>query len=169
MTGDGPAFLGSRGWATILPLSASNKGPPLFEGVICGSWVIMRRFLHPLFAFLVVLGVTGAELRLPEAPAALCSCGGSGSPCGMPQRSPQPCGTSAPSPLAAPVQPVAAVAEAVASTRLSQQPPRPWSETWAWVREFQAEAGVSKDVSARDPGPPLLASERVARLNIFRI
>ena len=135
-----------------------------------GLLVFMRRFFPALIALLVVLGAMGAELRLVETPAMLCCCGGSGhQSCGMPQRSPHPCGNSIPAPVAAPSRTVAIVVEAVTTAQQRVKEPRPWSATWVWVTDFGPEASALGPVLPVDTGPPPLASERRAQLGVFRI
>jgi hypothetical protein len=135
----------------------------------------MDKFLRILFAFLVVIGATGAELRLPQEAAQVdmdCTLSPDGTcPCGMPmpQRGPQPCNTSIPSPVAAPTRTVAAVAECATAADQVAREPKPWPAAWALLPRLEDERAMAPEPLRVDTGPPLLASERTAQLRVFRI
>lgn len=135
----------------------------------------MDRFLRILFALLVAIGATGAELRLPQESVRMdmdCGVSADGTcPCGMPMpgRSPQPCNTSAPSPVAVPTRTVTAVIECATAADRRVHEPRPWPASWIVLPRFEDEKWMASEPIPVDTGPPLLASQRTARLRVFRI
>lgn len=134
----------------------------------------MRRFIYCLFALLVVIGATGAELQLPQetAPVAMdCQPSGGICPCGMPmpQRGPQPCNTSVPSSMAVPTPKVTAVGESATSANQTVREPKPWPAAWTLLALLQDERTMASEPIPLDAGPPLLVSERLARLRVYLI
>lgn len=134
----------------------------------------MDRLLRILFALLVAIGATGAELRLPQGMAPIemdCQSSNGTCPCGMPMplRGPQPCNTSVPSPVAVPTRTFSTVIEYATSADRAVEEPRPWPATWALLPRFEDEKWMVSEPVPMDTGPPLLASERSARLRVFRI
>jgi hypothetical protein len=138
--------------------------------------IVMRRFLHFLFAIAVVFGTTGAGLRRTlEVPAACgCGCGEaidpveSTCPCGMPMRSPQPCGSGAAQGLPSPTRAVVEQVVAVSSARRTESHPCPLP----LVLEFRVEAErrLPDPVSGgRGTDPPRRSLDRLAQLSVFRI
>jgi len=131
----------------------------------------MDRLLRILFALLVVIGATGAELRLPESrPDMDCPVSADGTcPCGMPMPTPQSCGHSLPSPGVAPTRAVSVLIECAASADRAMQEPRPWPAAWSLPPRLQNARYATLEVIPVDTGPPLPASERAARLRVFLI
>lgn len=123
----------------------------------------MNRFLRILLALLVAIGAMGAEL--PPSRAVRMDCGGA-CPCGMPA---QPCETSAPAPLGTPSRVVAVVAEHPATVERWAREPKPWPAEWAPLPRSWNTSRMTFLWLSVDTGPPLLASERAAQLEIFRI
>lgn len=132
----------------------------------------MDRFLRILFALLVVIGATGAELRLPQESVAAemdCPVSADGTcPCGMPMPEPRPC-TSIPSPVAPPSRTVSVVVAQAAAADPVPVEPKPWPRTWESDWSEPALVRMSAEPIPCDTGPPLLASERSAHLGVFRI
>ena len=133
----------------------------------------MNRFLRFLFALLVAIGATGAELQPPVRRAMdCCPVGDEGPcPCGMPApaRGPQSCGSPAPAPVAPPVRAAAVVAEIAVAADTVVPEPLPWPAAWHLDHVALDEAQYQVEPIPVDTGPPLLASERSSRLRVFRI
>jgi hypothetical protein len=133
----------------------------------------MDRLLRILFALLVAIGATGAELRLPQASFQVdmdCGPGADGTcPCGMPMPGPEPCTITLPSPMAAPTRTVTAVSEPVATADPAGPEPKPWPPTSLMLPLCEGAQPMLPEFRVLDTGPPLLASERAARLRVFRI
>lgn len=132
----------------------------------------MDRLLRIVLALLVTLGAIGAELQPPQASMPMdmeCPVLPDGTcPCGMPMPEPGPC-VVIPSPVMAPVRTMTVVVEyATAADRIAQEP-HPWPVAW----ERSLASGEAKWIGIKpipaDTGPPPLASERTARLRVFRI
>jgi len=133
--------------------------------------IVMRRFLHFFFAIAVVLGAAGAELRSPaEAPHACdCGCGAiidpgqdSTCPCGMPQRSSQPCNGAPPQAIQAPARRVVAAQAASCEAR---REPRPCPEVLTLVDGSDI---ATKPIAQWDANAPRCL-DRLAQLSVFRI
>lgn len=139
-------------------------------------WIVMRRFLHFLFAIAVVLGTTGAGLRKTLEVPASCGCGcgeaidpvESSCPCGMPMRSTQPCGGGTTQGLPSSTRSVEERAEAAPAARRTEPHPYPVHRVLA----FPSEAGIlPPDAVTSSPGadPPRRSIDRLAQLSVFRI
>ena len=59
--------------------------------------------------------------------------------------------------------------EAVPSADRTNPEPRPWPAAWAADPRLGAEGRRSAEPIPVDTGPPPLASERMSRLEVFRI
>ena len=133
---------------------------------------MIRRFLYCLFALVVAMVATGAELRLPEPIQMDCGATEDGTcPCGMPmpERSPAPCSTSLPSPVAVPTQRIKAIIEYATSADQTALEPKPWPVSWTLLHRLDDEKWMASQPIPVDTGPPLLASERTALLRVFLI
>ena len=134
---------------------------------------MFRRFLYCLFALVVAIGATGAELRLPMDSVQMdMHCGASVEgtcPCGrpMPQRSPQPCNTAASTPVAVLARAVKTLTAVTLATDPRVAEPRPWPASWGLL----SKTGTGSEMTLRteEARPPLLASVRSARLKVIRI
>lgn len=132
----------------------------------------MDRLIRILFALFLSVGITASEVRLPvQRPMDCCATDEDGAcPCGMPMpKGTQPCGTNLPSPAAAPARAGTLVVEAVPSADRTNPEPRPWPAAWAVDPRLGAEGRRSAEPIPVDTGPPPLASERMSRLEVFRI
>ena len=138
----------------------------------------MRRILYCIFALVMAIGATGTELRLPQVVDTDCSISGDEAcPCGMdmsrrgpqgPQQGAQ-CNTSVPSPATLPPRKLRTILEYATSADVTTSEPKPWPPSWTLLAQTKSLESRAPEATQVNTGPPLLASERSARLRVFRI